>query len=188
MINKKLILASQSPRRRELMSLLDIPYQVKPASIDEEFNKDLSIEDNIKQIAYNKSKHRFDKEKDAIVIGADTIVINNDNVLGKPLHKEDAKTMLKELSGASHEVWTAVSIVSENHQEQFINKSEVSFYELDDEEINKYVESGESLDKAGGYNINGKGALFIQSIKGDNHSIMGLPISRVYQELKNNKW
>lgn len=187
-MNKKLVLASQSPRRRELISLLGLPYQVVPALGEEVFKENYSIEDNLIAIAASKTDEVFSQFPDTTVIGGDTIVVFKDEILQKPKDEEDAKAMLEKLSGQTHEVWTAVSMKSSLHQEDFIVKAKVMFYEISEEEINKYIASGEPMDKAGSYNIDGYGALFIKEVTGDYFAVMGLPVARVYQTLKNNTW
>lgn len=187
-MNKKIILASQSPRRRELVALLDLPFQVVSPETDEHFDTSLSLEEQIKQVAKEKAKTVFKDHQDAIVISADTIVVYDNEILQKPLHAEDAKLMLEKLSGKTHEVWTAVSMLSSEEEDTFLTKSSVKFYDLDEKEIKNYVSTSEPLDKAGGYNIHGYGALFVEAVEGDHFAIMGLPISKVYQSLKNKVW
>lgn len=187
-MNKKLILASQSPRRRELISLLNLPFQVVPSEIEEVFDDSLSIEDNLINIAKTKAEEVFAKYPETTVIGGDTIVVYQNEILQKPIDEADAKNMLRKLSGNTHEVWTAVSMRSSKHAEDMIIKAEVSFYDINDEEINKYIALGEPMDKAGSYNIDGYGALFIKEVKGDYFAVMGLPIASVYQQLKQHKW
>lgn len=187
-MNKKLILASQSPRRRELISLLNLPFQVVPAVAKEIFDDHLSIEDNLKNVAINKAEEVLEKYPDATVIGGDTIVVYENEILQKPTDENDAKNMLEKLSGNTHEVWTAVSMRSSEHAEDIIVKSEVTFYDINDDEIKKYIASGEPMDKAGSYDIDGYGALFIKEVIGDYFAVMGLPIASVYQQLKQHKW
>ena len=187
-MNKKIVLASQSPRRRELISLLQLPFLVKPSMSDETFDSSLSIEENLKNIASCKTDEVLKEFPNALVIGADTIVVFEDEVLGKPKDEEDAFRILNLLSGNQHEVWTAVSMKSSNLVVEFIVKSVVSFYEMSEKEIRHYIESGEPMDKAGAYNINWLASLYIEKVEGDHYAIMGLPIARVYQEIKNNEW
>ena len=187
-MNKKIVLASQSPRRRELIALLDLPFQVVSPDTEEKFDEKLPLEAQIKQVAFEKASVVLKEHEDAIVISADTIVVFENQILEKPLHADDAKEMLEKLSGNTHEVWTAVCMKSSQEEELFLIKSKVKFYELDEREIKNYVSTSEPLDKAGGYNIHGYGALFVESVQGDHFAIMGLPISKVYQLLKSKTW
>lgn len=187
-MNKKIILASQSPRRRELISLLGVPFQVYPAMGDEVFDASSSIEENLLKVATSKTEEVYLRFPDATVVGGDTIVVFENEILQKPTDEEDAKLMLEKLSGNTHEVWTAVSMKSSEHQEDFVVKAKVTFYDINEAEIKKYIDSGEPMDKAGSYNIDGYGALFIKEVVGDYFAVMGLPIASVYQKLKSYTW
>ena len=187
-MNKKLILASQSPRRRELMALLNLPFLVVPAIGEEVFDEKLGIEDNLKNVATSKANEVFEQYPETTVVGGDTIVVFNNEILQKPKDEEDARLMLEKLSNQTHEVWTAVSMRSSEHSEDFISKAKVTFYELSAQEITDYIHTGEPMDKAGSYNIDGFGALFIKEVQGDYFSVMGLPIAKVYQKLKTEVW
>lgn len=178
-----LILASQSPRRKELMDVIGIPFSIEVADIDETMNLDGNLVDEIKELAYKKAKVIADNHKDSVVIGADTIVVYENKVLGKPKTNEDAFEMLKLLSGNTHKVLTGVSIINCGDIQKFCSISEVTFNELSDDEITKYIETKEPMDKAGAYGIQGFGGCFVREIKGDYYTIMGLPLSLVYQEL-----
>lgn len=187
-MNKKLILASQSPRRRELMALLNLPFLVVPAIGDEVFDENLSIEDNLRNVAKSKTEEVFKQHPETTVVGGDTIVVFNNEILQKPKDEADARRMLEAFSGKTHEVWTAISMQSSKHSKNFVSKAKVTFYELNDKEIDDYIKLGECMDKAGSYNIDGYGALFIKEVEGDYFSIMGLPIAKVYQKLKKYNW
>ena len=187
-MNKKIILASQSPRRRELISLLGVPYQVIPAMGEEIFDENLGIEENLINISKSKTDEVFMQFPEATVVGGDTVVVYKNEVLQKPLDEQDAKAMLEKLSGNTHEVWTAISMKSSKHEENFVVKAQVSFYDINEAEIKKYIDSGEPMDKAGSYNIDGYGALFIKEVVGDYFAVMGLPIASVYQKLKTYTW
>lgn len=187
-MNKKIVLASQSPRRRELIALLELPFQVVPAMGEEIFDDNLSIEENLIKVAASKTDEVFKMFPDTTVIGGDTIVVFENETLQKPKSEEDAQVMLEKLSGNTHQVWTAVSMKSSKHREDFIVKAKVKFYKMSKEEITKYIASGEPMDKAGSYNIDGYGALFIEEVVGDYFTVMGLPIASVYQKLKLNEW
>lgn len=181
---KQLILASQSPRRRELMSILNIPYTVINANIEETINEEVPIEMAIEEIAYKKALYVFEKNPEAVVIGADTVVVVDGKVLGKPREPEIARDMLQLLSGRKHTVITGVCIMSPTRVDRFVSQTEVEFYDLTPAQIQAYVDSKEPMDKAGAYAIQGKGALFVKGIVGDFYTVIGLPIARVYQTLQ----
>lgn len=180
----KLILASQSPRRRQLLSLLNIPFDIAPADIEETINEDKPLREEIEKLSFLKANAVFKDNKDAVVIGSDTIVTLDNKVLGKPKDKEDAKRMLGLLQNNKHVVITAVTIISSKMSETFSAVSDVYFYPLSEEEIDKYLENDEGYDKAGAYAIQGLGAKFIKKIDGDFYAIMGFPIGEVYHRLQ----
>lgn len=179
-----IILASQSPRRKELLKLLGLEFEIHVSNIDETINTELSIQDMVMDLAYQKAKKVFNQFPDDVVIGSDTIVVNNNNILGKPKSRDDAFNMLKELSGKVHSVITAVSILTPKHDKIFYNETKVTFYKLSDKEIYKYIDTNEPMDKAGAYGIQGHAAKFVKSIEGDYYTVMGLPIGMLYQNLK----
>jgi len=180
----KLILASKSPRRKELLGMLNIPFDIVVADIDEtiDYNNDLVKE--IENLSYRKAKAVFDKYPDAIVIGSDTIVRINNEVLGKPKSKEDAKDMIRKLSNNTHDVVTGVTILSKDHEETFSSIASVTFYEVSEQEIEYYVNTCNLMDKAGAYAIQEDAGKFIKEIHGDYYTIVGLPIGEVYHRLK----
>lgn len=180
---KNIVLASKSPRRRELLCKLDLPYTSYSPNIDESLDNTKDIEESITILAYNKAKDAIKQHSNSIVIAADTIVTIDTIILGKPENTQDAFNMLRLLSGRIHSVMTGVCILSDNKMESFCDISEVEFYPLSDEEIVKYIETKEPMDKAGGYGIQGKGALLVKRIVGDFYSIMGLPIARINQKI-----
>lgn len=187
-MHKKLVLASQSPRRRELVTFLGIPFSVESPTSNEDLDTALTIEQQIEDLAHRKAKSVFEGSQDNIVLGSDTVVVLDGKVLGKPKDEEDACSMLRSLSGRTHEVITGVALISSNLERVFSVKATVTFFDLSDEEIKNYVATKDPMDKAGSYSIQGHAALFVESIVGDYYTIMGLPISRVYQELKEGKW
>ena len=180
----KLILASGSPRRKEILNYLNIPFEVIISSFEEKIDEKKPLEEEIKRLSEGKASTVFKDNKDAIVIGADTIVTINNKVLGKPKDKEDAYQMLKLLSGNKHIVITGVTIISEEKIDTFASVSDVYFNKLTDKEINDYIATNEPMDKAGAYAIQGIGSKFINKIDGDYYSIMGLPINEIYKRLK----
>lgn len=184
MLHKKLILASASPRRKELMEDIGYPFTVECSKIEEVLQKDISVEKAIEQIALSKAQDVFQKYPDAMVLGCDTVVCFGNEVLGKPKDKEDAYRMLKMLSGKTHLVISAVALLQEGHCDVFHDISEVTFYDLDEELLSYYLSLDEPYDKAGSYGIQGKGKLLVKELYGDYFSVMGLPVSKVYRLLK----
>lgn len=180
----KIVLASGSPRRKELLSLLGFDFDVVPADINEEIDYTKPLQEEIEKLSYLKAYEVFKEHKNSIVIGSDTIVAISNKVLGKPKTKEKAKEMLQELSGNVHQVITAVSIISPKKSETFSTISNVYFRELSKEEIENYSNTEEPLDKAGAYAIQGQARTFISRIDGDYYSIIGLPICELSQRIK----
>lgn len=179
-----LILASSSPRRKELLTLLGFPFSVEAANIDEKIDPTGDLPEEIEKLSFRKALAIFKKHPKDIVIGADTIVVCNRQVLGKPKTEENAQNMLRQLSGHVHEVITGVSILSPRQSESFSVLSRVFFQKMTEEEILSYVQSKEPLDKAGAYAIQGIGGRYIKGIEGDYYAIMGLPICELYARLK----
>lgn len=179
----KVILASGSPRRKELLSSLDIPFEVMASDIDESIDINANLVDEIENLSFKKALAVFKDHKDKIVIGADTIVVYQNEVLGKPQTEKKAKEMLMNIQGDWHEVITGVTIISSKQSETFSVVSNVYFYPMTVEEINYYISTKEPLDKAGAYAIQGIGSRYIKEIKGDYYSIMGLPIGELYHRI-----
>ena len=180
----RIILASKSPRRRELMELLHIPFEVIVSDIDEQIDYKNDLVKEIEKLSYQKAHAVFKDHEDALVIGSDTIVKIGIDVLGKPKNIEDAKAMLKELSDNTHQVVTGVTILYKDQTETFSSVANVTFYPLSDEEIDEYIATNEPMDKAGSYAIQGDAAKFIRCIEGDYYTIVGLPIAELYHRLK----
>ncbi len=178
------ILASGSPRRRELMESLNIPFSVEALNIDETINEKGDLVSEIENLSFKKALAVFKKHPDSLVIGADTIVTMDNEVLGKPLDQEKAKAMLRKIAGRTHEVITGVSLISQKQSETFSVVSRVSFYPMDEEEIAAYAATLEPLDKAGAYAIQGYGARYIKRLNGDYYAVMGLPIGELYHRIK----
>lgn len=185
MIDKKIILASKSPRRRELMSLITENFEVCSADVDETLENGITPENAVlylSEIKANPFSHLAGD--DSVVIGADTVVAVDGKILGKPKDNAHAFKMLKSLSGKEHSVFTGVTLLCGNIKKSFYEETKVCFYPLSDEEINEYISTGECSDKAGAYGIQGKGSLLVKYIKGDYFNVVGLPVSRLYRELK----
>lgn len=188
---KKIILGSASPRRRELLAQIGVEFTVT-VSHKEEYYESTAPEDIVKELALMKAKNAASETedlKDTVVIGADTVVVLDDRILGKPKDEEDAFEMLHSLQGRAHQVFTgtALLIYDEHGDERIVShavKTDVYVHEMDDEEIRAYIESKEPMDKAGAYGIQGGFAAYIDKIEGDYYNVVGLPVSYLYQELK----
>ena len=180
----RIILASKSPRRRELMEMLKLPFEIIVSDIDEQIDYDNDLVREIEKLSFRKADAVYQENKDALVIGSDTIVKIGNDVLGKPKSVEQAKEMLRELSDNTHEVVTGVTIICNDQVETFSSVAKVTFYPLSEEEIDEYVKTNEPMDKAGSYAIQGDGAKFIRSIEGDFYTIVGLPVGELYHRLK----
>ena len=183
----KLILASQSPRRKELLQKLQIPFESISSNVDEQLADNLSPEDAVIELATRKASFIAEQYKEAIIIGADTIVVHNGNILGKPKDRMMAKETLESLSGNQHSVFTGVTVIYQGKHQSFYEKTDVTFWELTSKEIEKYLNSDEPYDKAGSYGIQGLGALFVKMINGDYYNVVGLPISRLNRFFKEKK-
>lgn len=183
-MNKKIILASNSIRRKELLEMANIDFEIIPAVGAEVIDRSIDLEKAICQVARNKALEVFLKHQDSVVIGADTIVTIDGNILQKPKDDHDAYLMLKKLSGQTHQVITGVSIISKEKEFNFASVSNVKFFDLTDQEINDYILTKEPRDKAGAYGIQGLGSLLVEKIDGDFYSIVGLPLAQVVKILK----
>lgn len=183
-LKMKLVLASGSPRRKEILNYLNIPFEIVVSDFEEKIDENKSLEEEIKRLSKGKASTVFKENKNATIIGADTIVTINNKILGKPKDKQEAYRMLKFLSGNKHTVITGVTIISKDITDTFAVLSDVYFNVLKDEEINEYIATGEPMDKAGAYAIQGFGSKFIHKIDGDYYAVMGLPISEIYKRLK----
>ncbi len=179
-----IILASASPRRKEICELLGLEFSIVPAQNEIEIDKTLIPEKAVELVAVSKAQEVFEKYPDATVIGSDTAVYCDNEFLGKPKDKEDAKRMMKMLSGKTHFVYTGVAVMKKEKIISFCEKASVTFMNLTDEEISWYVSLPECYDKAGAYAVQGLSARFIEKIDGDFYSIMGLPCNRLYKVLK----
>ena len=190
---KKIILASASPRRQELLDQMGLDHKIMVSDVDESGFNDLEPSKLVEALASLKAKAVADnlseEEKDTLIIGADTIVLLEGQILGKPLNEQDAEKMLGMLSGKVHMVYTGVSIVDtmDGSQETFYQTSKIYMKQMSKEEIKEYVLTKEPLDKAGSYGIQGRGGVFVKKIEGDYFTVMGLPIARLYDALKKYK-
>ena len=197
----RIILASASPRRKELLEQMGILFEICPAKGEEIITKTLPQEvvmelskQKAEEVAsmirsYEEQHKEIITPTDILVIGADTVVAHEEKILGKPKDEEDAKRMLRSLSGATHSVFTGVTIVFMDKngrcgERVFYEKTDVTMHQMSEMEIERYVATGEPMDKAGAYGIQGKCAIYIEKIEGDYNNVVGLPISHLYQELK----
>ena len=181
---RKIVLASASPRRREICDLLGLAYTVEPAKTEMPADPALSLDEAVLRVARGKAEEIAECHPQEIVIGADTVVVVDDTILGKPHDVAEAKAMLRRLAGREHRVITAVWICDGENSEGFADSAAVTFMPMTDEEINAYVASNEPMDKAGAYAIQGIGMRYIRSINGDFYTVMGLPSGRLYEVLK----
>ena len=179
----QLILASQSPRRKELMGLFRIPFTVRVADIDETMDDAKQPFDEVARVSRLKAE-ATSRDHDDIVIAADTIVVCNGTVLGKPIDEADAFRMLKLLSGKDHQVMTGLTVLRGETAIVCTEVTDIHFRELSDKEIRAYIATGEPMDKAGSYGIQGGAALFAEKMVGDYYNVMGLPVCRLGQILK----
>lgn len=193
------ILASQSPRRRELLARTGLSFEVIPSSVDEKITKTQPSE-IVLELSQQKATdvyQNLSETKNCVVIGSDTIVAYHDEILGKPQDKEEAYDMLSMLADRTHQVYTGVTLLINEKgiltTKSFVEKTDVTFYPIAKEDLRNYVESGDCLDKAGGYGIQGDFSIHVKEIHGDYNNVVGLPIGRLYQELLNiiypqNEW
>jgi septum formation protein len=178
-----IILASKSPRRKELLSQIGVDYICEPARGEEiitTHDPALAVE----QLSRQKAQEVSQKHPNRIILAADTVVAVNGKILGKPADEEDAKEMLRSIQGNSHSVFTGVTIVTPEEEITFHEETKVWVYPMSREEIDAYVATGEPMDKAGAYGIQGAFAAYIKGIVGDYNNVVGLPVGSVWQKLK----
>ena len=179
----QLILASASPRRKELLGLFGIPFTIRVADIDETMNLNQTPYDEVGRVSRLKAL-AVPRSRDDVVIAADTIVVCEGRVLGKPHEEAEAVSMLSLLSGRDHQVMTGCTVLAGEKCETFTEVTDLHFRELSRKEIEKYVATGEPMDKAGSYGIQGGAALFCERMVGDYYNVMGLPVCRLGEVLK----
>ena len=214
--NVRLVLASASPRRRELLSQIGLEFSVMPSTKEENAKtteagalvQELSRQKAVdiweqlsgdqgqnpdadqEQISEETQEPNLNgkRQPELLVIGADTVVCCEGKILGKPHSREAAAEMLTALQGRSHEVYTGVTLYSQSETVTFFECTQVEFYPMTEVEISEYIDSKEPMDKAGAYGIQGLGARFVKGIRGDYNNVVGLPVGRLYQELKSHGW
>ena len=179
-----LLLASLSPRRKELISRLGIPFGVLPADVNEEGVTGLSPEETVRVLSQMKAQAIAKDHPEDIVLGADTVVAIDGQILGKPHSEAHAREMLRMLGGKSHQVFSGFTICHKDRCISRVAVCDVTFAPLGEEEIEWYLSSGEPFDKAGAYGIQGLGGLFVTGITGDYNAVVGLPLQQVYRTLK----
>lgn len=186
----KIILASASPRRKELLEMMGLEIEVKVSNSDETFEEGLSIEEQSKRLAYIKAKSIFDKTSgDRIVIGSDTMVLKKEKIYGKPKDKEEAIKMLTDLSNSKHRVITSICVLSqkgtESKEQIDYDIADIYFKEMTREEIEAWIDKDQPYDKAGGYAVQSEFGVHIEKINGNYFTVVGLPIHKLYDMLKN---
>lgn len=196
-MNKRIILASVSPRRKELLAQIGLEYEIMPSSAREE-TASREPAQMVQELSMLKAEAVFEsltagQKKDMLVIGADTMVAFEGQMLGKPADEEEAARMLQSLQGNTHQVFTGVTLIWqerntegdwEKRQKSFVEETSVTMYPMSFSEIQSYISTGEPMDKAGAYGIQGRCAAWIEKISGDYSNVVGLPVGRLYQELK----
>lgn len=178
----KLVLASKSPRRSEILKNAGIDFVVRVADADETIPDGTKPEDAVVFLAARKAL-AVERAEDETILGADTIVVLDDKILGKPKDRKDAYDMIKSLSGRVHSVFTGVCAVGNGISLTFAEETKVEFYPLTEDEINEYIDTCEPYDKAGAYGIQGLASKFIRAIEGDYFNVVGLPVSSVYKKI-----
>ena len=179
----KIILASQSPRRRDILQTVGVRFDICPADVDETVDPSLSPDEAVKEISRRKAKKVFEehKDEDVLVIAADTVVSINGEILGKPKDEKDAHRMLSMLSDAPNYVYTGYTLMTHGKTYTDAECTAVYFRALDEKDIARYIATGEPFDKAGGYGIQEKGDLFVRRIEGDYFNVVGLPVCALYE-------
>ena len=180
----RVVLASASPRRRQLLELIGIEHDIQPANIDESVRPRETPARYAERLAREKASVVASRDPDRITIAADTTVVVNKKVLGKPEDEEDARRMLSMLSGREHTVITAIAVARGRKLRSAVEEVRVRFRRLHDDEINAYIATGEPMDKAGAYGIQGYGATIVECIEGDYFSVMGLPLAKLVDLLR----
>ena len=171
-----IVLASGSPRRRQLLEMIGLQCRVVPPDVDETLGPSEQAEGYVTRLARDKARTVAARERGAVVLAADTTVVLRGGIFGKPATPKEAEAMLRRLAGRKHQVMTAVAVAQDGRVEHALDVTDVTFRRLTDEQIAAYVATGEPLDKAGAYAIQGKGAALVEGIRGDFFGVMGLPL------------
>ena len=182
--NLNVVLASASPRRKELLSLIFNEYDIRPADCDEALPEGIKAQEAVEYLSLIKNKATVKIcNENSLVISADTVVAVEGEILGKPQDKEDARRMISLLSGREHQVFTGVTLSLNGNFKTFSEKTDVIFYKLTDKEIEDYISTDEPYDKAGAYGIQGKAGLLVKAVNGDYYNVVGLPVARLKREI-----
>lgn len=183
--DKKVILASASPRRQELIKLIFDSVEILPAECEETLPEGIGAREAVEYLSKIKNEASSElTEKENLIVSADTVVSIDDEILGKPVDKEDARRMITLLSGKIHQVYTGVTLSLNGKVKTFSEKTDVEFFDLTEEEIEEYISSSEPYDKAGAYGIQGKAGLLVKGINGDYYNVVGFPIARLKREIQ----
>ena len=180
----KIILASASPRRKELLTLAGIVYEVVVSQCEEILPDGITPDKAVEELARQKAEDVFSRNPDCMIIAADTVVALGNTILGKPKDEDDAFNMLSSLSGRRHTVYTGVCIKTKDKTDLFHVATEVEFYDLTEKEIRDYIATKEPMDKAGAYGIQGKGSILVKRINGDYFNVVGLPVAKLNRVIK----
>lgn len=178
-----LYLASASPRRAEILAMLGYRFTVEPAQADETVFAYLQPAEMVSQLSTLKAQKIAEKHPQDLVLGSDTVVVLDGKVLGKPRDREDALSMLLLLSEKTHTVYTGVSLFQETCRHSFVDSAQVTFYPITRQQAMRYIETGEPMDKAGAYAVQGKGSVFVKELQGDFFTVMGLPAAKTARAL-----
>ena len=183
--DKKVILASASPRRQELIKLIFDSVEILPADCDETLPDGIGAREAVEYLSKIKNEASLQlTKKENLIISADTVVSVDDEILGKPVDKEDARRMISLLSGKVHQVYTGVTLSLNGKVKTFSEKTDVEFFDLTEDEIEEYISSSEPYDKAGAYGIQGKAGLLVKGINGDYYNVVGFPVARLKREIQ----
>lgn len=185
-LSRRVILASGSPRRKELLQELVLTFEIIVSDVDEESLMTADVEQTVERLAEAKARAVYQNNQDALVIGGDTVVVLNDAMLNKPKSVDEAKSMLRSLSGQTHLVRTGVCLATSESVQTFSDVTRVTFRAISDQEIDNYVATGEPMDKAGAYAIQGGAAPFVEAIEGSLSNVIGLPLEKLRAHLMNN--
>ncbi len=181
---KQFVLASGSKRRRELLAMLDVSFEVIKPGVDETLDETMSIEHAVMDLALRKAKAVLRQKPRALVLACDTLVMVGDTLLGKPEDKDHAREMFMTLRGETNRVISGCALIDDTHEEVYYGEAFVTFSQMSDEEIEAYISTEEPYDKSGGYGIQGPAAKHIDTMRGDYYSVMGLPMHKTYVRLK----
>ena len=183
-----IILASKSPRRKQLLSMMGLEFTVQTADIDETMDPSQTPAHEVAAVSARKAEKIAALHPQDVIVSADTIVVIDGKILGKPKDEQDAARMLRLLSGRTHTVYTGLTVHANGKANTQVVSTGVTFRDLSNAEIAAYIETKEPMDKAGAYGIQGLGARFVKGIRGDYNNVVGLPVGRLYQELKSRGW